>query len=287
MTKLTYRAIAVLVMFSSLSGLQAQEKDNYLFFCPGNVHKPFGYFIGFGGANSIAKLRTDEALDITISETTSYTGSMKVESKLGPSLEVGTFVIPRKGFFRIIEIGLGYRNFKGVESVQAVRQSGSDLSYPEEINREGVFDYSRVALRFNAQTVTLLGRKAYFHQGPGLYIDQTIKLDNAYSVPHLELNTSAPGQLNITSLNYTAGIAFKVSPGNFLDVYAHMPLFSTGGRTDGPYELIYSSSFHSYVFGIRYQWLKQTPDRVCPAFSSGSSNKKSAVKKGKARFSHW
>ena len=287
MTKLLYRAIAVLVMFSSLSGIVAQDKDNYLFFCPDNDHKAFGYFIGLGGTNSIAKLQTDDALDFIISETTSYTGSMEVNSKLGPSLELGAFVIPRRGFFRMIDMGIGYRNVKGVESVQAVRQPGGDLSYPEEIQSEGVFDYSRVALRLNVQTVTLLGKKAYFHQGPGLYIDQTVKLDDSYSVPYLELSTTAPEQLNITSLNYTAGIAFKLSPGSFLDVYAHMPLISTGGKTNGSNELIYSSSFHNYVFGIRYQWLKPTPDRVCPAFSSGSSNKKSTATKGKARFAHW
>lgn len=288
MTKLVlYRAIAVLVMFGALTGLEAQNKDNYLFFCPDNDLRSFGYFIGIGGSSSIATLQSNEVLDFRISETTTYVGSMDVKSKLGPSLEAGAFFIPRKGLFRMIDIGLGYRNFKGVESVQAIRQPGGDLSYPEEIKREGAFDYSRVSLRMNVQLVTLIGRKAYIHQGPGVLIDQTVALDESFNVPHLELNTSAPEQLNITSLNYTAGMAFMISKGKFLDLYAHIPLVSTGGTTNGPKELIYSSSFHNYFFGIRFQWLKPTPDRVCPAFSSGSSNRRSAGKKSGGKPSFW
>jgi len=281
----TFCALLVLFYFFGLAG-QQKDKDSFKFFCPNHNFKSIGFYAGLGASNSIASTASSQ-LDLDVTETTGYKVTLTPKGQWGQSLEVGAFFIPHTGLIRLVDFGVGFRNFRGVERIEAVRDPGGDVSFPDDIISQGEFNYTRISLRTNIQTVTLLGKRAFFHQGPGVFFDKTVTLNDDFDIPHLGLTDSAPRQTMIISLNYTAGIGFKLKEGQYLDFYAHAPLVSTGGKIKGGSELIYSSSYRNYVIGIRYQWLKTPPDRICPAFNGGSNSRKSHSKKSESIFKHW
>ncbi len=281
-----HRLLVLTLLSNCTLLLFAQDKEKFEFFCPDNEQRPVGFFVGVGLTNSLATI-ADQQLNFTLSETTGYEATLKPEGIWGKSLEAGAFFLPRRGLIRIIDLGLGFRNFKGEEHIEAIRDPGSDLSFPDMIISTGEFDYYRATVRLNLQTVNLLGKNVYFHQGPGLFMEKTVLLKESFEIPHLGLVDSAPNQAMITSLNYTAGIGVKLQKGRILDLYIHAPLVSTGGDTEGAKELIYSSAYYNFTLGIRFKWLKMVPDRLCPAFDSHSKKGKSIAKQSKPRFGNW
>lgn len=288
MNALVHRLLLLTLLLNCAVLLTAQDKDRekFKFFCPDNEQRPVGFFVGLGVTNSLATI-SESSMDFTLSETTGYKATFTPKGKWGKSFEVGTFFLPRRGIIRIIDLGIGYRDFRGEEQIIALRNPGSDLSFPDDIISQGEFNYSRISVRLNLETVSILGRNTFFHQGPGLYMERTIVLRESFEVPLLGLVDSAPKQDMIGSLNYTVGLGFKLSKGRILDFYAHAPLISAGGNTKGNKELIYSSAYRSFAVGLRFKWLKSAPDRLCPAFDNRSKDRKVVIKKSAPRFGKW
>lgn len=242
----------------------AQKSASYKYFCDDNSLKAHGYF--FGAGLSMTQGRTEIAEQfIDVSSTTRYLATFDAKGSIGLQAEVGGFYINKVGPFRIIEMGLGYRQVRGRESTKADRLLGADRSYPELVDAQGKFLSQRIHLRVNPQFVTILGQNNYLHFGPGFFLDNALTQKTIYDQGVLGSSGRSIGFSQSAFINLTAGLAFTLSSGKHIDVYMHSPMLGLGKESALRSE-VFSSSYREYIIGIRYFWQSKRADRTCPAF---------------------
>jgi hypothetical protein len=275
-----------LILALSVS-LAAQDRPSYKIFCPDNNHQPFGIFIGGGGSFTSAD-PLNPTFQSAVTNTTAYQLTLDSRGVVGYGGEIGAVFIPRRTFIRMIDFGFNYRQFNGGEVLRGVRSPGGDLSFPEVLTYEGRFKYHRASFRMNFQSVVPLGYRSYLHLGPGLFIDETIGQKSSYDIDLISVNTEIPDKPSSTSVNFTIGLGFKVGNGRFIDFYGQAPIMSfSNDKLFDTREEIFNSSYSNTYIGVRFFWMKGTPDRICPAMSRGKSGSRLSKKRLQSDFYPW
>jgi len=250
----------------------AQQARSYKLFCPDLSVKPrgFTYSINF---NQMSATPVQGQYMADAAETTSYLTDINANGKLGLGAELGAFVIPKFGLFRLVDIGIGYRRVSGEEQITGFRAIGGDLSFPDQVEYTGAFKYHRIYNRFNAQVVWMLGDETFLHHGPGLYIEQTIKTKTEHESGLFDFEVDAPHNPFSASFNYTAGITFKSGRGSFLDFYVMRGVYDFHGGGFDTSERIFNADYQSLQLGVRFMYMKRTADRICTQTNAGNGGR--------------
>lgn len=89
-------------------------------------------------------------------------------------------------------------------------------------------------------------------------------------------------------MNFTIGMGFKLGNGRFIDVYGQAPIMSfSNDKALDTREEIFNSSYGNTYIGVRFIWIKGTPDRICPTMSRGKSGSRLNKKRLQSDFYPW
>lgn len=276
----------VVILTLCLAGI-AQDKASYKFFVPDNNFTSFGLYSSLGTVISSGQT-AESAFVRSVTSTTDYQVNMKADGKVGLSAGFGGFLVAKRSFVRFVDFGVSYEQFRGSETLEAHRTFGSDLSFPDDLDYTGKFNYHLLSFSFNAQSAVMLGARSMFHFGPGIEIDQSLALKSEYEPEIISINTELPPKLNTTKFAYSAGLTFKISDGGYLDFYVKKAFISLENESAFDTSTqIYNSEFNYLKAGVKLLWMNRPADRVCPANSRGRNGSRLGKKKLRSDFYPW
>ena len=275
-----------LVFFSFSLGAQARLSKKIT--DGGHKKKKFGTYSGFGATNMIGSVK-NTADSHSFTSTTSYNLNYRPVGGLAPFARFGVFLTPSGGPFGMIEFGLGYKQYKGGQELNALRIDGADISFPQTVYHKALFTHHMADIHFNFQNIIPLSKKHFILHGPGLSFEmmfrRKIDIEGSTLIP---IDTEIDKKFLTSSLTYGAGYGVKLSDGRFLMIdvrTSFLSLFNDGNKS--ALRPIFESQFRPVMLGaIKYSWLSNKADISCVGVkgSSGSGGRFSKRKPNVGRY---
>ncbi len=199
-----------------------------------------------------------EKIDIKDTLNTNYQFDVKGTGKFSYGIEIGGFyTFKERRFIQWIELGLGYRNFKGgAEHKGTFSNDTSQFIYKSD----NTLDVPMIVGAIRAKNIHQLGKLSFMSHAIGVNVNYLFSEKYIRSSPYQQRHEKFPATFNI-QVHYELGVGFKVS-----DQLLIIPSLETPILAAYPIDEIrsgfqfFSAEYQPLIFKIGFAWLLKDPE---------------------------